>query len=129
MRPSVVYIDRTYEDQTETPQPWDRWRRSPGEREWLAASDTPTGVENSPGFDDVKDAITWGMAHAEVVLVRLGSSTDAWYSAGTQDAAVPLYDPGAPVKWRFPSWPPSSWPDYAGPPEQGWPAPPDLRSA
>ena len=68
-------------------------------------------------FDTVEEAIAWGRKRAEIVLVRLGSEAEACYSAGRRDAT--WYTDG--TGWQFPRWPPSSWPEYNGYPEPGWP--------
>ena len=68
-------------------------------------------------FDDVEAAIAWGRDRAEIVLVRLGGAAEAVYSAGATHAAWRHDGTG----WRFPPWPPATWPDYQGPPELGWP--------
>ena len=97
----VVYIGRLYE----------------GESEWTATTGGTAGVDEEGAFDTVDAAIAWGRERTEVVLVRLGNDFEATYSAGTRPATWFVDGSG----WAFPPWPPSTWPDYAGPPEPGWP--------
>ena len=113
----VVYISRRYEDSWDEEQPWRRQRRLPDEREWHATTGGTAGVDAEAEFDAVEDAIAWGRERAEIVLVRLGGDVEAIYSAGFREATMETDGSG----WPFPPWPPSSWPDYAGPPEPGWP--------
>jgi hypothetical protein len=116
----VVYIDRLYDDPFEGPQPWRRRRRISGDpHEWTASTGGTTDVDEESRFDTVDQAIAWGRERAEVILVRLGGDLEAIYSAGTRHAAENTDGSG----WRFPLWPPASWPSYSGPPEPGWPVP------
>ena len=112
-----VYINRRYWDSWEEEQPWLRERRSPDEREWHATTGGTEVLDEESEFDSVDDAIRWGRERADVVIVRLGADFEAHYSAGSR--AATLFTDG--TGWRFPVWPPSSWPDYVGPPEPGWP--------
>jgi len=114
--PPVVYIDRCYEDDYDVPQQWIRRRRGPGQLEWVATTGGTAEVEEEAEFDSVKQAIAWGRERADMVLVRLGSDPEAVYSAGRDHAAWRTDGSG----WRFPLWPPISWPEYQGPPEPGW---------
>ena len=114
---AVVYIDRLYDDPWDAPQPWQRLRREVGERPWVATTGGTGGVDAEGSFDTVEAAIAWALGIADVVLVRLGSSVEACYSAGCRDATWFTDGTGG----RFPPWPPSTWPDYHGPPEPGWP--------
>ncbi len=76
-----------------------------------------TSVDEEAEFESADEAIAWGRERAGLVLVRLGYSAEAMYSAGERHAAWFIDGSG----WRFPLWPPASWPDYTGPPEPGWP--------
>jgi hypothetical protein len=115
---AVVYIDRRYDDPwDDTPQPWSRRRREPGERPWTASTGGTAEFDEEAEFDSVEEAIAWGRQRAEVVLVRLGGDIEACYSAGRRQAHCNTDGTG----WPFPVWPPSDWPDYTGPPEPGWP--------
>jgi hypothetical protein len=113
----VVYIDRYYDDPWHAPQPWSRRCRLPGERQWSATTGGTADKNAEAEFDTVEEAIAWGRKRAEIVLVRLGSEAEACYSAGRRDAT--WYTDG--TGWQFPRWPPSSWPEYNGYPEPGWP--------
>jgi hypothetical protein len=115
---AVVYISRRYEDSWDEEQPWLRERRLPDELEWYATTGGTAEVDAQAEFDSVDDAITWGRERARSVLVKLGGDVEAIYSAGIRAATWNVDGSG----WPFPPWPPSSWPDYAGPPEPGWPA-------
>jgi hypothetical protein len=115
----VVYIRRWYDDPWEGPQPWPRPPRIPGDPEWTATTGGTGGVDEESGFDSVDEAIAWGRERAEVVLVFLGSDQEAIYSAGIRHAAMETDGSG----WKFPPWPPASWPGYKGPPEPDWPEP------
>ena len=114
---AVVYIDRYYDDSWDDPQPWPRPRRDPGGAEWTATTGSTAKLDAEGDFHAVEDAIAWGRERAEVVLVRLGSSVEACYSAGHRDATLNADGTG----WPFPPWPPAKWPDYDGPPEPAWP--------
>ena len=116
----VVYIARRYGDEWEDdrPQPWFRERRAPGEAEWSATTGGTAEIDEDATFDTVDAAIAWGRERAEIVLVKLGGDVDAVYSAGRRAARWSTVDENS---WPFPPWPPKSWPDYAGPPEPGWP--------
>jgi hypothetical protein len=117
-RQPVVYIDRYYNDPIEGEQRWPRRRQwlNPGVT-WEAGCEHGDRYEEGGRFETVEDAIAWGRARSEVVLVRLGSVIDAMYSAGTKHAAERVDGTG----WKFPPWPPATWPEYDGPPETGWP--------
>ena len=118
---AIVYIDRLYDDDWDIPQPWRRRRRwVDDEPTWTAGCDY-VGHTEEGGFESVEEAIAWGVERAEVVLVRLGTSIDAMYSAGSRHATERVDGTG----WPFPPWPPASWPNYTGPPEPGWPEYPD----
>jgi hypothetical protein len=66
-----VYIARSYpaRDNPRFTGYWDRW-------------DPPEMLEQGPGWDDLHDAVAWGNARAPRVVVRLGATEDAIYSAG-----------------------------------------------
>ena len=115
--PPIVYIDRRYLEAEGTGKRWPRLSRRIDEPEWEAWCDKGGGGLEGPKFRSVDEAIAWGREHADVVLVRLGTEIDAAYSAGSVHAAERADRTG----WAFPPWPPSSWPDYNGPPEEGWP--------
>ncbi len=115
---SIVYIDRHYKDPLDGPQPWSRIRWFPDTlAEWEAFFDEDH-ASKPRFFREVDLAIEWGRARADVVLIRLGSTIDAMYSAGKRHAAERN---NAGSEWHFPRWPPASWPRYDGPPEPGWP--------
>jgi len=114
---AVVYIDRLYDDSWDVPQPWLRGRRDANEREWSATTGDTAEVDADGTFDTVEEAIAWGRERADVVFVRLGGSVEACYSAGQREATWHSDGTG----WPFPLWPPSTWPDYDGAPEPGWP--------
>src|SRR6266540_256869 len=122
---TTVYVDRFYDDGFEQPQPWPRMRRWPGDpaEEWLATCEYGDRSEEAY-FERVEEAIAWGPARAGIVLVRLGASIEACYSAGDITATDRTDGTG----WQFPSWPPASWPDYGGPPEPAWPPGPAISS-
>jgi hypothetical protein len=113
----VVYITKRYEDSWNEEQPWLRERREPNTSEWYATTGGTAETEAEAEFESVGDAIAWGRKRAEIVLVKLGSDVEAHYSAGSRAATWFLDGRG----WPFPPWPPSSWPEYGGPPESGWP--------
>ena len=113
----TVYIDRRYDDPLDEQQPWLRRRREPNEREWSATTGGTAAFDEDAEFDEVEDAIRWGRERAEVVLVRLGSVIEAHYSAGSRPATDYVDGSG----WPFAPWPPSTWPEYKGPPEPNWP--------
>jgi hypothetical protein len=114
---ATVYVDRLYDDEWDgTPQPWPRRRRLGG-RPWVAATGGTADVDDEGAFETVDEAIVWASERADIVLVRLGHDVEAVYSAGRRQAAWSTDGSG----WRFPPWPPASWPRYAGPPERGWP--------
>jgi len=112
-----VYINRRYSDSWQAEQPWPRERRAPNEREWHATTGGTEDPDEESEFDSVDDAIHCGRKRADVVLVRLGGDFEAHYSAGSRVATLNTDGTG----WPFPIWPPSSWPEYVGPPEPGWP--------
>lgn len=116
----TVFIDRRYDDPWLAPQPWSRLTRDPGEPEWTASTGGTVELDEQGGFATVEEAVAWGRARAELVLVRLGGDVEAVYSAGSRPATW-SFDGG----WPFPPWPPATWPDYRGPPEPGWPEAPD----
>ncbi len=111
------YINRRYSDSPEEEQPWPRERRAPNEPEWYATIGGTEYPDEESDFDSVEEAIRWGRERSEVVLVKLGGDVEAHYSAGSRPAT--WYTDG--TGWPFPIWPPSSWPEYVGPPEPQWP--------
>jgi hypothetical protein len=113
----IVYIDRRYDDPFDEEPPWLRRRREPNEREWSATTGGTAAFDEDAEFEAVEDAIRWARERAEVVLVRLGGDIEACYSAGSRPATEHVDGSG----WPFPPWPPSTWPDYKGPPEPNWP--------
>lgn len=113
----MIYIDRYYDDAWDAQQPWPRRRREPGGPRWTATTGGTAELDADGQFDAVDDAIAWGRERAEVLLVRLGGSVEACYSAGRRHATRFTDGTG----WQFPAWPPATWPDYDGPPEPGWP--------
>jgi hypothetical protein len=115
---AIVYIDKLYDDPwDETRQPWLRPRRLNEKGPWIATTGGTASLDEDGAFETVDEAIAWANERADVVLVRLGGDVDAAYSAGRRHATWLSDGPG----WRFPPWPPASWPDYGGPPEPGWP--------
>jgi hypothetical protein len=60
------------------------------------ATDPPRLLEAGPSSSDVEDAIAWGRARAEVILVRIGMP-GVYYSAGEAQPARGE---------RLPEWPP-----------------------
>jgi hypothetical protein len=112
-----VYISRRYSDSWDEEQPWLRERMWPSECEWHATTGGTEELDEDAEFDAVDDAIRWGRERAEVVVVRLGSVIESHYSAGFRPATHYVDGSG----WPYPPWPPSTWPDYQGPPEPNWP--------
>lgn len=55
---------------------------------FAAHTDDPSGAESKMGPVDVpvEEAIAWGRAQAEVVLVQVGGGDDGEYSAGSREA-------------------------------------------
>ena len=114
----IAYIDRIYDDpEFPVPQPWPRRRRwFPDEPEWQAACDRGTRETfEEAGFDAVEDALAWARQRAEIVLVRLGSIEETFYSAGAVRANEYVDGSGA----DYLEWPPDNWPDYKGPDAEG----------
>jgi len=111
-RPPVVLIDRFYDDDLDLDdQPWPRLRRWPGDPQaWLAIYEDADSHEEVE-FDTVDEAIAWARDRARIVLVRLGTTDETCYSAGTTRARESLDGVGPPL----PEWPPDNWPDYLGP--------------
>jgi hypothetical protein len=110
----IAYIDRIYDDpEFPAPQPWSRGRRwFPDEREWHAACDRGSRETfEEAGFDSAEDAIGWARERAQIVLVRLGTTEDAYYSAGAVRANQRIDGSGA----DYLQWPPDNWPEYRGP--------------
>ena len=105
-RSPTVFIDRNYDDSPDDEPPWARRRRWPGDPIWEATCEYGDHADRA-AFDDVDDAIAWGRARAERVLVRLGADNAAVYAAGSEPTAIR----GKPL----PAWPPDTWPDYLGP--------------
>jgi hypothetical protein len=62
-------------------------------------------------FDSVDTAIEWARQRSAIVLVRLGSSEEYVYSAGSTRANERVDNTGN----YYPEWPPDNWPDYRGP--------------
>lgn len=109
----IVYIDRYYDDDFNAEQPWPRRRRWPGDPAWGAHCEYGDYAEEA-AFDDAEHAIAWGREHADLVLVRLGSASDTFYSAGRVLAREELTG----TSKAFLTWPPDQWPDYLGPREE-----------
>jgi hypothetical protein len=86
----TVFITHLYDDGLDDPQPWSRPRRSADERPWTATAGGTTLVSEEASFDSVEEAIVWGRERAKLVLVRLGSSVEASYSAGSRHATSML---------------------------------------
>jgi hypothetical protein len=110
----IAYIDRIYDDpEFPAPQPWPRRRRwFSDEPEWQAACDRGTAETfEESGFDSVDDALAWARERAQIVLVRLGSSEETFYSAGAIRANEYVDESGD----DYLEWPPDYWPDYKGP--------------
>lgn len=111
----IVFIDRIYDDDFEssTPPPWPRRRRwQPDEPEWQAACERGSRQTfEEAGFDSIDEALTWARERARLVLVRLGSSEAAFYSAGSILVNQRVDGSGT----DYLEWPPDNWPDYKGP--------------
>lgn len=111
----IVFIDRYYDDDVEASasQPWRRRRRwLPDEPEWQAACER--GLRETfeeAGFDSIDKALVWARERARLVLVRLGSSEETFYSAGSVRVNQRVDGSGA----DYLQWPPDNWPDYQGP--------------
>jgi hypothetical protein len=114
----IVYIDRLYADHQDSQQPWPRRRSLHSEPGWEAVCDYGDHYERETRFTRIGDAIAWGRRRSNIVLVRLGTSIEAMYTAGRIEAIEDVDG----VPWPFPPWPPKNWPNYAGPPEPDWPA-------
>jgi hypothetical protein len=114
----IVFIDRIYDDDFDesdspVPQPWRRRRRwFPDEPEWQTACERGSRETfEEAGFDSIGDALAWARERARLVLVRLGSSEETFYSAG--EVRVNQRVDGSGVDYL--EWPPDKWPDYQGP--------------
>jgi hypothetical protein len=111
MATPIAYIDRIYDDpEYPAPQPWPRRRRwFADESEWQAACERGTAETfEEAGFDAAEEAIAWGRERAEIVIVRLGSTEDTFYSAGTRRANQRVDGLGM----DYLEWPPDNWPEY-----------------
>jgi hypothetical protein len=96
----IVYID-------DLDGMWKR-PRVPGEARFQAACDTGSAdAYEHAQFHEVDEAISWGRARAEIVLVRLGPTEDEAYSAGSRQATRELAEFGGTDLTPFPQWPPS----------------------
>jgi hypothetical protein len=108
-----VLIDHHYDDDLDSDEqpPWPRLPRWPDDPSgWIARCEYG-GSSETVVFAEVDDAIAWGRERAEIVLVRLGTSYDTWYSAGAVAATQKTDGTGK----AFLLWPPDRWPDYQGP--------------
>jgi hypothetical protein len=111
----IAYIDRVYDDDpdSDAPQPWHRRRRwFSDEGEWQAACDRGArDTFEEADFDSADEAIAWARERADIVVVRLGSTEDTFYSAGVRRANQRLDESGG----DYLEWPPDNWPEYRGP--------------
>jgi hypothetical protein len=89
-RLGIVFIARSYpaEGNPRFTGYWDR-------------GDPHEMLEEGPGWDDLHDAVAWGNARAPRVLVRLGTTEDAIYSAG--EIQLTKYADGSGA--LYPIWP------------------------
>ena len=90
--------------------PWHRYTAS-----WQPSAEGPAATfdsEDSPGWNDVEEAIKWARSHAPIVYVRLGQALSVIYNAGERDG-----DPQRPTS-RWPGARPERvdhvHPDYGG---------------
>jgi hypothetical protein len=108
-----VFIDRFSDDDLEAdvPPPWPRFNRWPSDPPGWSAMYESGGSAECAAFDDVADAIAWGRERCDLVIVRLGTVPETWYSAGAVRAHERSDSTGNP----FLEWPPDRWPNYEGP--------------
>jgi hypothetical protein len=108
---TIVYVDRSYDDDLDGVQPWPRHRRWPPDApDWSARCEYGNRSEAAT-FRSVDEAIAWGRNRAHRILVRLGSNGDTYFSAG-EIRLTPFTDGHGEL---FPLWPPPGWPNYEGP--------------
>jgi hypothetical protein len=110
----IAFIDRVYDDSpSPAPQLWPRRRRwFPDESEWQASCERGTRETfEEAGFDSVEGALSWARERTPIVIVRLGTSEEMFYSAG--EVRANEYVDGLGDDYL--EWPPDNWPEYRGP--------------
>jgi hypothetical protein len=88
-RPPIAFVDRFYDDPPfPASQPWPRMRRDSPDEPELTASVDPGGSGTSIGdfeeaaFESAEEAIAWARKRAALVVVRLGTIDQTYYTAG-----------------------------------------------
>jgi len=61
------------------------------------------------GFDSADEAVAWARERSPLVLVRLASNEDEFYSAGERQATRELAEHGGTDLRPYPAWPPQDY--------------------
>lgn len=85
-RDGIVYLaEDAFDDVTDPPAPafYGHWE----------LVDPPTFLEQGPGWASAEEAIAWGRARADIVLIRIGMP-GTYYTAGNRrDESLPEWPP------------------------------------
>ena len=103
----IVYVTKEH--------PRGDWRRDPLDGDYRTHWELDEGgFVTGPSSDDIEEAIAWARKRARLVLVRLGSTDDNYYSAGERTVTRELPELGGTDLTPYPDWPPPGWPGRHG---------------